>query len=91
MTYSCWFKERQDKNSIQDNMYQGLLDALDNCLTMEAQDEMEFDIIEVINCNQVDLPPFPKRYAQKYFELEQKILKKKFEHIMIPAVRKTCE
>jgi len=51
------------------------LNKFENFFEDECKPEEEFDVLNRLDCE--DLPAFPSEFSEKYFKLEESVLKRK--------------
>ena len=78
---ACWLKDQEESGTIPQNIYQDLLHRLTILFEATSSDERNFDVLNNLNSQIVEIPLFPQKYALQYFKLERNHLKAKLEQI----------
>jgi hypothetical protein len=79
MVKACWLKDQEESGTIPDNIYQDLLNRFKGLFEATSSDEKNFDVLNNLNSQIVEVPLFPQKYALQYFKLERNHLKAKLE------------
>lgn len=78
---ACWLKDQEESGTIPQNIYQDLLHRLTILFEATSSDERNFDVLNNLNSQIVEVPLLPQKYALQYFKLERNHLKAKLEYI----------